>query len=465
MIVLRKSFYIHWSAGRSPRVHEVNPGRDLSKRVMVMWDNGEIETDNELDCDSMPFLEDVDDEEYAVQGELMVSRRALSVQAKEDDEMQRDNIFHTRCHVQNKVCSVIIDGGSCTNVASTTMVEKLGMPTSKHPRPYKLQWLNDSGEVRVNKQVLVSFSIGKYEDEVLCDVVPMQAGHLLSGRPWQFDRKVKHDGFTNKYLFMHNQRTVTLVPLTPSQIYEDQVRLQKESEQKKKSEKESEQKKKFEKESEQKKKCEKESEQKKKQVTENLRENERKTNFYARASEVKRALFLNKPMIVLLYKETLFNTNQLDTSLPSSIVSLLQKFEDVFLEEISKGLPLIRGIEHQVDFVPCATILNRPAYRRNPEETKELQRQVGELMEKGYMRESLSPCAVLVILVPIKDGPWRICIYCHAIHNIMVKIRGRFFSRKGEIMRIKAQRIRDTSFYNKYWEFNLNFGKFRFRRL
>ena len=403
-----------------------------------MRDNGEIETDNELDCDSMPSLEDVDDEEYAVQGELMVARRALSVQAKEDDKMQQDNIFHTRCHVQNKVCSVIIDGGSCTNVASTTMVEKLGMPTSKHPRHYKLQWLNDSGEVRGNKQVLVSFSIGKYEDEVLCDVVPMQAGHLLLGRLWQFDRKVKHDGFTNKYSFVHNQWTITLVPLTPSQVYEDQVRLQKESEQKKKSEKECEQNKNSEKESEQKKKCEKESEQKKKKVTENLRENERKTNFYARASEVKRALFLNKPMIVLLYKEALFNTNQLDTSLPSSIVSLLQKFEDVFLKEIPKGLPPIRGIEHQIDFLPGATILNRPAYKCNPEETKEIQKQVGELMEKGYVRESLSPRVFPVILVPIKNGPQRICIYFHAIHNIMVKIRGRIFLRKGGIMRIKA---------------------------
>ena len=153
---------------------------------------------------------------------------------------------------------MIIDGGSCNNVASTTMVEKLGMETCKHPRHYKLEWLNDSGEVRVNKQLLVTFSIGKYEDEVLCDVVPMQAGHLLLGRPWQFDRKVQHDGFTNKYSFVHNQRTVTLVPLTPSQVYEDQVRLQKDSEQKKKSEKESEQKKKSEKESEQKKKLEKE---------------------------------------------------------------------------------------------------------------------------------------------------------------------------------------------------------------
>ena len=75
-----------------------------------MRDNGEIETDNELDCDSIPSLEDVDDEEYTVQGELMVARRALSVQANEDDEVQRENIFHIRCHIQNKVCSVIIDG-------------------------------------------------------------------------------------------------------------------------------------------------------------------------------------------------------------------------------------------------------------------------------------------------------------------------------------------------------------------
>ena len=81
----------------------------------------------------MPPLEDVDDEKYTTEGELLVARRALSVQAKENDKVQRKNIFHTRCHVQNKVCSVIIDGGSCTNVASTIMVEKLGLLTIKNP--------------------------------------------------------------------------------------------------------------------------------------------------------------------------------------------------------------------------------------------------------------------------------------------------------------------------------------------
>ena len=77
-------------------------------------------------------------------------------------------------------------------------------------------------------------------------------------------------------------------------------------------------------------------------------------------------------MIVLLYKEALFNSNQLDPSLSSSIVSLLQEFEDVSPEEIPKGLPPIRGIKHQIDFVSAATIPNLLAYRSNLEETKEL---------------------------------------------------------------------------------------------
>jgi hypothetical protein len=37
------------------------------------------------------------------------------LQAKGVDEVQRENIFHTRCYVKDKVCSMIIDGGSCTN--------------------------------------------------------------------------------------------------------------------------------------------------------------------------------------------------------------------------------------------------------------------------------------------------------------------------------------------------------------
>ena len=170
----------------------------------------------------MPPLEDASDDgvEYPVEGQALVTRHALSTQIKEDDvEQQRENIFHTRCHIHDKVCSLIIDGGSCTNVASTTLVEKLNLPTKPHPQPYKLQWLNDNGEVKVDRQVVVSFSIGRYSDEVLCDVVPMQAGHILLGRPWQFDRRFNHDGFKNRYSFSKDNTNVTLVPLTPKQVF------------------------------------------------------------------------------------------------------------------------------------------------------------------------------------------------------------------------------------------------------
>ena len=146
-------------------------------------------------------LEDEEYYKYPVSGDLsLVARRALTVY-KDEKKVQRENIFHTRCKVKDKVCSMIIDGGSCTNVASATMVEKLGLPTMKHPEPYKLQWLNDCGELKVNRQVKIAFSIGDYEDEVICDVVPMQAGHMLLGRPWQFDRDTTHLGRTNKIVF------------------------------------------------------------------------------------------------------------------------------------------------------------------------------------------------------------------------------------------------------------------------
>ena len=87
--------------------------------------------DDECDLE-MPELEDASDNE-AVQspshGELLVTRRIMNVQAKMEDEVQCENIFYTRCKVQDKVCGMIIDGGSCTNIASTILVEKLHLYT------------------------------------------------------------------------------------------------------------------------------------------------------------------------------------------------------------------------------------------------------------------------------------------------------------------------------------------------
>jgi hypothetical protein len=122
--------------------------------------NNKVETDEEDEEENMSPLEDVEVVcvGYPVKGETVAVRRALKMHIKVDDsEGQRKNIFHTRCHGQNKVCSLIIDGGSYINVANSELVEKLNLYTTKHPIPYKVQWLNYSGEVKVNKQVLIIF--------------------------------------------------------------------------------------------------------------------------------------------------------------------------------------------------------------------------------------------------------------------------------------------------------------------
>ena len=89
---------------------------------------------------------------------------------------------------------------------------------------------------------------------------------------------------------------------------------------------------------------------------------------------MRKALLLRQPIRILICKESYLSSNDLDPSLPSSFVSLLQEFQDIFPDDIPSGLPQIRGIEHQIDFIPGSAIPNRLAYRCNPKETKELQR-------------------------------------------------------------------------------------------
>ncbi|XP_071918755.1 uncharacterized protein [Coffea arabica] len=256
-------------------------------RAMLVLPNGDIVTDDEEEeyTDMPPLVEEEDEiEEVPTQDKVgLVARRALATQASKD-ELQRDNIFYTRCHVTNKECSLVIDPGSCTNVASALMVEKLNLPTSDHPRPYKLQWLNNSGE----------------------------------------------------------------------------------------------------------------------------------------------------------------------------------EYQDVFPEDIPTGLPPLRGIEHQIDFIPGSSLPNKAPYRTNPEETKEQQRQVEELLSKGWIQESLSPCAVPVLLVPKKDGGWRMCTDCRAINAITAgktNVVADALSRRHTLITTLDAKLLGFEFLKEFYATDSDFGE------
>ncbi len=125
---------------------------------------------------------------------------------------------------------------------------------------------------------------------------------------------------------------------------------------------------------------------------------------------------------VLLCKDEATTTNT-PHPLPLVLSNVLQEFMDVFPDELPLGLPPLRGIEHRIDLIPGKPLPNKAPYRANPEETKEIQRQVQKLLDNDHVRESLSPCAVLVILVPKKDGTSRMCSDCRPINAITVRYR------------------------------------------
>ncbi|RDY10238.1 hypothetical protein CR513_05275, partial [Mucuna pruriens] len=345
-----------------------------NKRAMVIWDNGEIESESSSD-DEIPPLEYYSDVEVVepISGDILVTERTLSIQPKEGGDMeQREHIFHTRCHINDKVCRMIIDSGSCTNVSSTLLVEKLNLPTKKHPNPYRLQWLNDCGDIRVTKQVLVSFSIGKYKDEVFVMLHLCMLGICFLG---------DLGNLIEMYTLTMNQRIIVLTPLKPAEAYFDQIRIAREC--KLREEQLSIQ------EKERKENMSKNKQKKGKHEIECREEKSKKMSAFTKKKEVESALLEKERLLVLLYKDVYF-TNEFYSSLPCEVASLLQEFTDVFPDEVLHGLPPLR---------------------------------VSVLLQKGFVRESLSPCFVPVILVPKKDGTWCTCVDRRAINKITVKYR------------------------------------------
>ena len=123
------------------------------------------------------------------------------------------SIFRTNCLIQGEVYKLVIDSGTCSNLISWDVVNALKLPIQHHPKPYYATWVEDNQNFIVHHQAMITFSIGEYTDQVLCDVVNMNCAHVILGRTWQVSRKVTHDCYTNIYTLWNHGKRVELIPL------------------------------------------------------------------------------------------------------------------------------------------------------------------------------------------------------------------------------------------------------------
>ncbi|GKC77680.1 hypothetical protein Tco_1128454, partial [Tanacetum coccineum] len=89
----------------------------------------------------------------------------------------------------------------------------------------------------------------------------------------------------------------------------------------------------------------------------------------------------------------------------------------------SPELPPPRQVEFRIDLVPRAAPVARAPYRLAPSEIKELSVQLQELLEKGFIRPSLSPWGALVLFVKKKNGSFRMCIDYRELNKLTIKNR------------------------------------------
>nr|ABD63103.1 gag-pol polyprotein, related [Asparagus officinalis] len=298
---------------------------ELSDPSQVAIIDGQYEFEHELDSDEFVHQVDDDTDDFEDDADdtvlgclrqietptISVVRSAIS-QPKTVDDWRRTFIFHTFTKIGDKNYKVIVDSGSCINAVSSAMIAKLGLKVVSHPNPYKVSWINDTA-LNVQERCLVPLQFSIYKDKVWCDILKMDVGQVILGRPWLFDNVVHIFGRSNMLLLEHDENKVKILPVQPK------------------------------------------GNDKKLDPNKSFQG----VNLIG-AKEIDRELTNGAPIFALAAREA---PKDIANAAPSEVVPVLEEYSDVFPEDLSDQLPQMRDIQHAIDLIPgqpfpiCLTIV------------------------------------------------------------------------------------------------------------
>jgi hypothetical protein len=263
-------------------------------------------------------------------------------------EKERIELFHIRVVSKHTKIDTLFDTGSQENLISEDTIKKLKLETISHPKPYPLGWIHDNAKLQVTRRCKLRFSItANFIDEVDLDVIPLDICGIFFGSPYLYDKKKIFHHHENKYhLFKNGVEYI-------------------------------------------------------------VRAHTKKMNLsLVNAGQIKRLVNDSKNFVLLMIKPKDDIENEVfqgcDAKLKYDLYEVVNEYDEMFQEP--KGLPPKRGIKHEIQLQQVCPLPNIGMYRMLVMESAEIKKQIQELLDKGVIVPSTSPCGSPIVLVPKKDG-------------------------------------------------------------
>jgi len=295
------------------------------------------------------------------------STSSSNSQHETPNENRRIELFHIRVISKHNKIDSLFDSGSQANLISQNIVKSLNLETIPHHKPYPLRWVCDNAQLQVTRKCKIKFAVTtNFIDEVEVYVGPLDICGIALGNLYLYDRKAIFHRHENKY-----------------HLFKDGVEYI-------------------------------------------VRAHRKKLNLsLVNAGKMKRLVNSSNNFLLVMIKPKNDIDNEAfkgcDSKLKYKLVDVVNQYDEMFQEP--EGLLSKRGIQHEILLQQDCPLPNIGMYKMFVMESAEIKKKIQDLLNKGIIRPSSSPCASPIFLVPKKDGTWHMCVDFCALNKIMVNNR------------------------------------------